>query len=396
MDRSCRFEVDVTANSVETFAELSGDRNPLHTSAEYARTTDYGRPIVHGLFLVSLVSRVLGMHIPGERSVILSLSVRFPKPLFYPARVVVTGNLKHFNAERGTGAVHVAISDLERRWTVLESEALFSLHAVTVESGSSSVDPGKQPVESSVRHYPVPSAGSGRPRLLVTGGTGGIGRRLLPELAAIYELTTVSRKPASNTNTFRAAPGGIDQHQVDLEDSGAFERFLEEHDPAAFYGALHLSVPAMSAAFASDDLPGVRQHLRHAVEVPLLLAQWARRPGSTVRRLVLIGSTAGSTHPRPELGAYSLGKAAMEHLARLLTADLAAQGATVNLVVPGVVPLGLNEGLSERARKVLMGKMPTGRLVEPKDLAAVVVFLLSEAASQINGATIAVHGGSEE
>ena len=110
----------------------------------------------------------------------------------------------------------------------------------------------------------------------------------------------------------------------------------------------------------------------------------------------MVGSTAGSRHPRPELGAYSLGKAAMEHLARLLTADLAAQGATVNIIVPAVVPVGLNEGLSERARKTLIGKMPTGRLVEPEDIGAVVAFLLSDAASQINGATIAVHGGSEE
>ena len=86
----------------------------------------------------------------------------------------------------------------------------------------------------------------------------------------------------------------------------------------------------------------------------------------------------------------------MEHLARLLTADLAAQGATVNVVAPGVVPVGLNEGLSVRAQKTLVGRVPTARLVEPADIAAVVTFLLSDAASQVNGATIGVHGGAEE
>ena len=58
--------------------------------------------------------------------------------------------------------------------------------------------------------------------------------------------------------------------------------------------------------------------------------------------------------------------------------------------------VGLNEGLSERAQKALIGRVPTARLVEPRDIAAVVIFLLSDGASQINGATIAVHGGSEE
>src|SRR5471030_2966431 len=374
MERSCSFDVDVTAADVDAFSQLSGDRNPLHTSAEYARSTDYGQPIVHGAFLVALVSRVLGMHIPGERSVILSLSVRFPKPLFYPARVQVTGTLKHFNAERGTGAVHVAITDLARRWTVLESEVLFGLHSVNPGAEARPVAPA-QPVASPAR--------PGRPRLLVTGGTGGIGRHLLPELATTYDVIAVSRQPGS-------------AHQVDLEEDGAFEQFLDAQDPGTFYGALHLSAPAMSRAFASDDLTGVQRQLRHAVEVPLLIARWARQAGSTVKRLVLVGSTAGTTHPRPEFGAYSLGKAAMEHLARLLTADLSAQGATVNIVVPSVVPVGLNEGLSERARHAMIGMTATGRLVEPRDIAAVVAFLLSDAAAQINGAAIAVDGGSDE
>lgn len=394
MEQSCSFDVDVTAEDVDAFSRLSGDRNPLHTSADYARTTEYGQPIVHGALLIGLVSRVLGMHIPGERSVMLSLSVRFPKPLFYPARVKVTAHLKHFNAERGTGAVHVAIADVARRWTVLESEVWFGLHAMRPETDSSPAALVDQRVEPAVHTPPDAAAGTARPRLLITGGTGGIGRPLLSSLAAIYDMTVVSRKTTSETNALRAALSGILVHQVDLEEAGAFERFLEASNPGEFYGVLHLSVPAMSTAFASDDLPGVRQHLRHGVEVPLLLASWARRAGSSVRRIVLVGSTAGSRHPRPEVGAYSLGKAAMEHLVPLLTADLASQGSTVNIVVPSLVPVGLNEGLSERAQKTLMGHTPTGRLVEPGDIAAVITFLLSHAAAQVNGATIAVDGGS--
>jgi len=68
----------------------------------------------------------------------------------------------------------------------------------------------------------------------------------------------------------------------------------------------------------------------------------------------------------------------------------------VNIVVPSVVPVGLNEGLSERARHAMIGRTATGRLVEPRDIAAVVAFLLSDAAAQINGAAIAVDGGSDE
>ena len=173
-----------------------------------------------------------------------------------------------------------------------------------------------------------------------------------------------------------------------------FERLLDRLEPSGFYGILHMSSPPMSRGFVSDDLALARRHLRQSVELPLLLAKWARRPGSGVKRLVMLGSTFGAAHPQPHGGAYSLGKAALEHLARLLTADLAAQGATVNVVVPTVIPVGMNEGLPERARKALAGRMPTGRLVETADLLPVIDFLLSAGSAQINGASIVVDGGS--
>lgn len=394
MDESCSFEVDVTAKDVETFSQLSGDRNPLHIDAEYARATEYGRPIVHGAFLVGLVSRVLGMHIPGERSLLLSLSVKFPKPLFYPARVQVRGCLKQFSRERRAGVVGVSIVDLAKRWSVLESEASFLLHAVSSTTPPPPVESRVQEnrAESVVDRLSSSSSGAvGKPRLLVSGGTGGLGSRLLPDLAPQYAMVCMTRKPVHE-----AKPSEIQFQQVDLEEDGALEHYLEGLAPGQFYGVLHLSVPPASRAFLSEDIPSVKEHLRHAVEVPLLLARWARQPGSNVKRLVLVGSMAGSGRPRPEMGAYSLGKAAMEHLARLLTADLSAQGATVNVVAPTMVPVGLNEGMSARARAAMVAKMPTGRLVESQDIAAVVTFLLSDGASQINGATIAVDGGAGE
>lgn len=395
MNERCSFEVEVAAEDIFAFSQLSGDHNPLHTDGEYARTTEYGRPIAHGAFLVGLVSRVLGMHIPGEAGLILAMKARFAKPLFYPARVQVTGELRHFDRERNIGSVRVRIVDLARLWCVLESEVSFGLRTV----GDAVANVAAGCVTEPHRDAEVGAAGvlrrvAGRgdwPRLLVTGGTGGIGSRLLPDLVTHYDVSCLTRKPPPETRDLRIA-----FEQVDVEDEDGLECYLERNEPSAFYGVLHLSVPPVSRKFVSDDVPGVRRHLRHSVEVPVLLAKWARQPGSNVKRIVLLGSTAGSNNPRPNLGAYSLGKAAMEHVSRLLTADLSAQGATVNIVLPTALPVGLHEGMPELTRQGLIGKMPTGRLVEPRDIANVVLFLLSDAAAQINGATIAVDGGLVE
>lgn len=390
MDSACRFEIDVTERDVATFSQLSGDHNPLHVDPAYAQTTEYGRPIAHGGLLVGLVSRVLGMHIPGTRSLLLSLTVRFPKPLFYPATVRVEGRLKSFDSARKVGVVSVVITDLAKAWPVLEADAGFTLHGGRGDTvGHQGITP--RTTAEPIAHA-VPTARPGtRARLLVTGGTGGLGSRILPLMSSRYEICCLARQPRSEDS-----PSSVVYDRVDVEVSGALEAYLDHRSPAEFYGVVHLSVPPVSRAFVSDDLIAVRRHLRHGVEVPLLLAKWARQPGSGVKRIVLCGSTFGLKSPKPQLGAYALGKAAMEYLPRLLTADLATQGATINVITPTVLPLGLNEGMSERARATLVGKMPTRRLVASQDIANVLLFLLSDASGQINGVTISVDGGMVE
>ncbi|MEZ5477348.1 MAG: MaoC family dehydratase [Thiolinea sp.] len=52
---------------VRTYAELCGDKNPVHLDAEYAADTQFGERIVHGMLVSSLFSTLLGMHLPGRR-----------------------------------------------------------------------------------------------------------------------------------------------------------------------------------------------------------------------------------------------------------------------------------------------------------------------------------------
>lgn len=389
MDSTCQFDVEITEAAVASFAELSGDRNPLHVDPAYARTTEYGRPIVHGALLLGFVSRVLGMHIPGERSLLLSLKARFPKPLFYPARVRVEGRLQSFDAQRRTGLVHVVITDQGRLWPVLEAEAAVAWHEVPVDARDVAQAPAPPAVD--LAHAARARGTRACPRLLVTGGTGGVGLRIVRRLSERYELCCLTRRHRSEDGSER-----VSYDQVDLEAEDALEAYLDGQPASEFYGVVHLSVPPVPRAFVSDDLSMVRRHFRHAVEVPLLLARWAKQGGSRVKRIVLCGSTFGAKYPKPHLGAYALAKGVMEQLTRLLTADLAVQGTTVNVVSPTVIPAGLNEGMSQRAQAALVGKMPTGRLVTPEDVAAVVLFLLSGEAAQINGVTIPVDGGLME
>ena len=71
----------VMDDDVIAFADLSGDRNPIHLSDHFARKTRFGERIVHGLYTASLISTVIGMYLPGPGAVYLSQTLNFRGPV---------------------------------------------------------------------------------------------------------------------------------------------------------------------------------------------------------------------------------------------------------------------------------------------------------------------------
>ena len=77
------FELSMTftPDLVIQFAALTGDQNPVHTDPEYAAKTAFGEPIVHGMFVASVISRALGCNLPGYGTIYLGQSLRFLAPV---------------------------------------------------------------------------------------------------------------------------------------------------------------------------------------------------------------------------------------------------------------------------------------------------------------------------
>lgn len=71
----------VTDEKIEAFAQLSGDRNPVHFDDAFARRIGFDGHIAHGAVTASLLSAVLGMDLPGPGSVFLEQRVRFLRPV---------------------------------------------------------------------------------------------------------------------------------------------------------------------------------------------------------------------------------------------------------------------------------------------------------------------------
>ena len=84
-----KFERFISAEDVKRFAEVVGDLNPIHLDAEFAETSFFKNRIVHGAFLVGLISKILGVDFPGEGTVYISQDSVFKRPVYVDTTVHV-------------------------------------------------------------------------------------------------------------------------------------------------------------------------------------------------------------------------------------------------------------------------------------------------------------------
>ena len=71
----------VTDDDIITFADVTGDRNPVHLDAAYAATTPFKTPISHGMLTAGYISAVFGMHLPGPGAIYVSQTLNFRAPV---------------------------------------------------------------------------------------------------------------------------------------------------------------------------------------------------------------------------------------------------------------------------------------------------------------------------
>ncbi len=90
----------ITETDVYAFAGITGDFNPLHVDAEYARRSRFGERIAHGILTAGLISAVLGMRLPGSGAIYLNQSLKFLKPVRLGDTVTATAEVVAYRADR--------------------------------------------------------------------------------------------------------------------------------------------------------------------------------------------------------------------------------------------------------------------------------------------------------
>ncbi|MDA8384337.1 MAG: 3-oxoacyl-ACP reductase FabG [Betaproteobacteria bacterium] len=235
---------------------------------------------------------------------------------------------------------------------------------------------------------------------LVTGASRGIGRAVAMALGRAGAIVVGTATSAAGAQDIRAAldeqgikGGGV---ALDVTDAARLDAALADIETQ--WGSVAILVN--NAGITRDNLLMRMKDEEWDAIMATNLTSVFRLSRAVIRgmmkarygRIINISSVVGATGNAGQTN-YAAAKAGVVGFAKSLAREVGSRNITVNCVAPGFIDTDMTRGLAAEQREALLARIPLGRLGEPEDIAAAVVFLASRNAGYITGATLHVNGG---
>ncbi|UEM05255.1 3-oxoacyl-[acyl-carrier-protein] reductase [Skermanella rosea] len=232
---------------------------------------------------------------------------------------------------------------------------------------------------------------------LVTGASGGIGAAIARALHAQGASVALSGTKVEALEALAAELGGrAFVVPANLGDTAATEALVKNAEAAMgqvdiLVNNAGLTRDGLAMRMKDEDWQLVLDvnltasfRLSRAVLRGMMKRRWGRIIGITS----IVGVTGN-----PGQANYAASKAGMIGMSKALAAEVASRNITVNCVAPGFIATAMTDVLPDEQKQKLTGAVPAGRLGDPGDIAAGVVYLASEQAGYVTGQTLHINGG---
>lgn len=380
---SAEFSHVIRASDIDSFANLTGDDNPLHMDDGFAARAGFGKRVVHGMLAASFLSTMVGTRLPGEGSLWYEQTLRFLAPVRVGEKIRVTARVTgKSQAQRIVSLETVVFGEQGNK--VIEGEA--KVKVLEPEEIATSV-----------------AAEDEKGAVVVAGASRGIGAAIAAELAGngfpiVIGCSNSPEQGEAVAASIRAAGGRAVVATADVRDPAAVSAMVDL--AVSQYGKLAAAVHNASPPIRHKDFlemawDDVALHMDVSVRGAFNLAQAALPAMLEVGGgcIVNVASIFAEQAPPAKMAHYSLAKAALVSLTHSLAVEFGPAQVRVNCVSPGMTRTELIADVPDKAKMVAKMTTPLRRLAEPADIAGVVGFLVSEKARHITGENVRVCGG---
>lgn len=372
----------VTQSDIDKFVELTGDDNKLHVDAEYASSTSFKKPVVHGMLGASFISTIIGTKLPGDGALWYSQNLEFIKPVRIGDELRITAEV---------------IKKIDRIKTIELQTDIFNQHRQIVTSGTAKVKVIERAIEKGEKQEI-----NNRNTALIIGATGGIGSAVCNQLAGDgLDIAIHYFGNKTKADKIKNRIQEIGRESVIVSGDILSISDVEEMREKSIRGIGEVSIivncstiPVANAKFSSLEWKEIKSHfdinIRGSFNLLKVFSQdWEKNNfGKFIALTTLYTET-----PKSELVSYITGKTALNGFTKALACELGPKGIRINLVSPGMVDTPLIADIPEKVRLLSAAQTPLRALAAPEDVAGAISFLASDKSNYLTGETIRVNGG---
>ena len=233
-------------------------------------------------------------------------------------------------------------------------------------------------------------------KIIITGATGGIGNELVKKFVDLGGTILATGTKKDKLEEIKKKIEKVLVKQFDISDHSQIESFIESS--SSELGGLDILVNNAGVNMDNLSLRMKDEEWKKVIDINLtstfLLSKYSIKKmlKNKFGRIVNITSIVGHTGNIGQTN-YSASKAGIIGMSKSLAIEYSKKNITINCVSPGFIETSMTRNIAEKARSLLISRIPMGKLGTGEDVSNCVAFLSSDLASYITGETIHVNGG---